>query len=391
MIQVKIINNRPVKIWTDSVDSSAMKQIENLCTLPFLYHHLAIMPDVHAGMGMPIGGVLACVDAVIPNAVGVDIGCGMCAMKTNWKVGEILKEVLKEKIMSGVRNLIPLGMDHHQKRQDEKFMPQGYEFDKLTVCETQYIAALRQVGTLGGGNHFIEFQKDEEDNLWVMIHSGSRNLGKQVGDYYNKIATTLNERYYSVVSPEIQLPFLPLRSKEFNDYWADMRYCIDFAFCNRSLMMERIKEVLMDALPGIEFEPMINIAHNYATWENHFGKNVIVHRKGATLAREGVTGIIPGSMGTASYIVEGLGNPDSFCSCSHGAGRTMSRRAAIQRLSLEAEIKHMEELGIVHGMRCQDDLQEAASAYKDIESVMANQLDLVKIRTRLLPIAVIKG
>ena len=391
MIQVQMINNRLVKIWTDYIEPSAMKQIENLCSLPFLFHHLAVMPDVHTGMGMPIGGVLACKDAVIPNAVGVDIGCGMCAVKSNWKVSEISKEVLKEKIMSGVRNLIPLGMDHHQERQDEKFMPQGHDFDKLTVCKTQYLAALRQVGTLGGGNHFIEFQKDEEDNLWVMIHSGSRNLGKQVGDYYNKIAATLNERYYSVVSPDIHLPFLPLRSKEFNDYWADMQYCIDFALCNRSLMMERIKEVLTDTLPGITFEPMINIAHNYAAWENHFGKNVIVHRKGATLAREGVTGIIPGSMGTASYIVEGLGNPDSFCSCSHGAGRTMSRSAAINNLDLEKEVRMVDEKGIIHGIRQQKDLDEAASAYKDIESVMANQQDLVKIKTRLLPVSVIKG
>jgi len=391
MIQVQVINNRPVKIWTDNIEESALRQIGNLCTLPFLFHHLAIMPDVHAGMGMPIGGVLACVDAVIPNAVGVDIGCGMCAVKTNWKVSDIDKDVLKSKIMSGVREIVPLGMDHHQERQDEKFMPQGHDLEKTFVCKNQYLAALRQIGTLGGGNHFIEFQKDEEDNLWVMIHSGSRNLGKQVGDHYNKIAATLNERYYSVISPDIHLPFLPLRSKEFNDYWAEMRYCIDFAFCNRSLMMERIKDVLATVLNGIEFEPMINIAHNYAVWENHYGKNVIVHRKGATLAREGITGIIPGSMGTASYIVEGLGNPDSFCSCSHGAGRVMSRKAAIHNLSFEDEVKHMDELGIVHGMRCQDDLQEAASAYKDIESVMANQQDLVKIKTRLLPIAVIKG
>lgn len=391
MNQVQIINNRPVKIWTDEIEKTAMEQIENLCTLPFLYHHLAIMPDVHAGMGMPIGGVLACKDAVIPNAVGVDIGCGMCAVKTNWKVKSVTKKTLKEKIMAGVRARIPLGMDHHQERQDEKYMPTGHDIEKMHICKSQYLSALKQIGTLGGGNHFIEFQKDEEGNLWVMIHSGSRNLGKQVGDFYNRIAASLNEMYHSVVSPGINLPFLPLKTKEFNAYWAEMCYCIDFALCNRSLMMERIKEVLADTLPGITFEPMINIAHNYAVWENHFGKNVIVHRKGATLAREGITGIIPGSMGTASYIVEGLGNPDSFCSCSHGAGRTMSRKAAIMTLSLEDEIQRMDKLGIVHGMRTQRDLEEAASAYKDIESVMANQQDLVKIKTRLLPIAVIKG
>ncbi len=390
-MNVKIINDRPVKIWTDDVEESAMQQIENLCTLPFLFHHLAIMPDVHAGMGMPIGGVLACVDAVIPNAVGVDIGCGMCAVKTNWRVEDISADVLRKQIMRGIRERIPLGMDHHKERQDESYLPQGHDIDKLTVVKAQYISAQRQVGTLGGGNHFIELQRDEQGMLWIMIHSGSRNLGKQVGDHYNKLAVMLNERWHSVVKPELRLAFLPLRTQEFNDYWAEMQYCVEFALCNRRLMMERIQEVITDALPGIEFEPMINIAHNYAAWEHHYGKNVIVHRKGATLAREGIVGIIPGSQGTASYIVEGLGNPDSFNSCSHGAGRLMSRTAAVKTLSLEDEVKKLNDQGIVHAIRSQRDLEEAAGAYKDIEQVINNELDLVKILTRLLPIAVIKG
>ena len=390
-MNVKIINNRPVKIWTDYVEESAMQQIENLCTLPFLFHHLAIMPDVHAGMGMPIGGVLACTDAVIPNAVGVDIGCGMCAVKTNWRVEDISSDVLRKQIMRGIRARIPLGMDHHKERQDECFMPQDHDIDTLHVVKAQYISALRQVGTLGGGNHFIELQRDEQGFLWIMIHSGSRNLGKQVGDHYNKLAAMLNNRWYSTVSADLRLAFLPLKTQEFNDYWAEMKYCVDFALCNRRLMMERIQEVIADALPGIEFEPMINIAHNYAAWENHYGKNVIVHRKGATLAREGTVGIIPGSQGTASYIVEGLGNPDSFNSCSHGAGRLMSRTAAVNTLSLEDEVKKLDDQGIVHAIRNQRDLEEAAGAYKDIEQVINNELDLVKIRTRLLPIAVIKG
>ena len=390
-MNVKIINNLPVKIWTDDVEESAMQQIENLCTLPFLFHHLAIMPDVHAGMGMPIGGVLACVDAVIPNSVGVDIGCGMCAVKTNWRVEDISSDVLRKQIMRGIRGRIPLGMDHHKERQDESYLPQGHDIDKLTVVKAQYISAQRQVGTLGGGNHFIELQRDEQGMLWIMIHSGSRNLGKQVGDHYNKLAVMLNERWHSVVKPELRLAFLPLRTQEFNDYWAEMQFCVEFALCNRRLMMERIQEVIADALPSIEFEPMINIAHNYAAWEHHYGKNVIVHRKGATLAREGIIGIIPGSQGTASYIVEGLGNPDSFNSCSHGAGRLMSRTAAVKTLSLEDEVKKLDEQGIVHAIRSQRDLEEAAGAYKDIEQVINNELDLVKILTRLLPIAVIKG
>ena len=390
-MEVKMINNRPVKIWTDNVEESAMRQIENLTTLPFLFHHLAIMPDVHAGMGMPIGGVLACTDAVIPNAVGVDIGCGMCAVKTNWKVSEIPTQVLRKEIMKGIRERIPLGMDHHKEAQNEKYLPAGHDIDKLEIVKRRSQSILHEVGTLGGGNHFIELQKDEEGTLWIMIHSGSRNLGKQVGDYYNKIAAHLNEIWHSAVSPDIRLPFLARGSREFEMYWKEMLFCIDFALCNRKLMMERIEEVLADSLKGIEFEPMINIAHNYAAFENHFGQNVIVHRKGATLAREGVIGIIPGSQGTASYIVEGLGNPDSFCSCSHGAGRVMSRTMAIKTLDLQEEVSRLEAKGIVHAIRSQDDMQEASGAYKDIEEVIANETDLVRVKTRLLPVAVIKG
>jgi tRNA-splicing ligase RtcB len=328
---------------------------------------------------------------VIPNAVGVDIGCGMCAVKTNWKVNDISTEVMRKQIMRGIRKRIPLGMDHHKEAQDEKYLPKGHDIDTLEVVKRRINSIPKEVGTLGGGNHFIELQKDEDDNLWIMIHSGSRNLGKQVGDYYNKIAATLNARWHSVVSPDIRLPFLTRETKEFAMYWNEMKYCIDFALCNRRLMMERIEEVLADALEGIEFEPMINIAHNYAAWENHFGKNVIVHRKGATLAREGVIGIIPGSQGTASYIVEGLGNPDSFCSCSHGAGRVLSRTAAIKTLDMAAEVAQLEAKGIVHAIRSQEDMQEASGAYKDIETVIANEADLVKVKTRLLPVAVIKG
>ncbi len=390
-MEIRTINNRIVKIWTNEVDENAINQITNLTTLPFLFHHLAIMPDVHAGKGMPIGGVLACEGAVIPNAVGVDIGCGMCAVKTNWSVEELPKEVIRKKIMKGIRERIPLGMDHHKEAQDAMYLPQGYDIDKMEIVKRRQNSILHEVGTLGGGNHFIELQKDEDGNLWIMIHSGSRNLGKQVGDYYNKIAASLNEKWHSVVSPEIHLPFLALDTKEFGMYWNEMKYCIDFALCNRKLMMMRIQEVIADCLKGIEFEPMINIAHNYAAFEHHFGKDVIVHRKGATLAREGIIGIIPGSQGTASYIVEGLGNPESFCSCSHGAGRVLSRKAAIMKLNMAEEIAQLESKGIVHAIRSQNDMQEVTGAYKDIDEVIANKLDLVKVKTRLLPIAVIKG
>ena len=385
------LNNVPVKIWAKGVDPHAMKEIMNLSTLPFVFHHLAFMPDVHGGKGMPIGGVLATRGVVIPNAVGVDIGCGMCAVKTSLRAEDIPSEVLRKQILRGIRKQIPLGFDHHKKAQDEAFMPQGIDIDKMTVVKRQYVSATKQVGTLGGGNHFIELQKDTEGTLWVMIHSGSRNLGAQVCNYYNEKAKVLNRRWYSTVPAEIDMAFLPFQSDEAHEYWDEMLYCIEFALCNRRLMMDRICQVIGDVFPDARFEPMINIAHNYAAWENHFEENVIVHRKGATRARVGEIGIIPGSQGTKSYIVEGLGNVDSFQSCSHGAGRLMSRTEAVKSLSLEDEVAKLEAQGIVHAIRGQKDLEEAAGAYKDIDEVMANQTDLVKIVTELSPVAVIKG
>ena len=390
-MEVKVINNVIVKNWATELDEHGRQEVDNICKLPFIHHHLALMPDAHGGKGMPIGGVLATKGVVIPNAVGVDIGCGMCAVKTNVRVEEVTQEVLRKKILRGIRKQIPLGMAHHKQAQSEEYMPQGFDTDSMTVVRRELTAAHKQVGTLGGGNHFIEIQRDDEGWMWIMIHSGSRNLGKQVGNYYNDKAESLNRRWYSVVPSEINLPFLPLKTDEFHQYWAEMEYCVAFALCNRSLMMQRIEEVIGDTLSGAEFEPIINIAHNYATWENHFGENCIVHRKGATLATAGTTGIIPGSQGTCSYITEGLGNPESFMSCSHGAGRRLSRTAARNELSLEEEIGRLERLGVIHAIRGRDDLDEAAGAYKNIDEVMAAQSDLVRIRTRLSPVAVIKG
>lgn len=385
------LNETPIKIWAKYVDAHAMKEIFNLSALPFVFHHLAFMPDVHGGKGMPIGGVLATKGVVIPNAVGVDIGCGMCAVKTSLKVADIPLEVLRKQILRGIRKQIPLGFDHHKEAQDEASMPQGFDIDKMTVVKRQYVSATKQVGTLGGGNHFLELQKDTDGTLWIMIHSGSRNLGAQVGSYYNEKAKVLNIRWFSNVDPDIDMAFLPMQSDEAHAYWDEMNYCIEFALCNRKLMMERICQTIGEVYPDVQFEPMINIAHNYAVWENHFDENCIVHRKGATRARVGEIGIIPGSQGTKSYIVEGLGNVDSFQSCSHGAGRAMSRTEAVRSLSLEAEVAKLEAQGIVHAIRGQKDLEEAAGAYKDIDEVMANQTDLVKIVTELSPVAVIKG
>lgn len=390
-MEVKVINNVVVKNWATSLDEHGQKEVENLCLLPFIHHHLALMPDAHGGKGMPIGGVLATKNVVIPNAVGVDIGCGMCAVKTNIRVENLTDEIIRKQILRGIRKQIPLGRDHHKQKQDEKYMPQGFEIGSMNVVSRQIDSAMKQVGTLGGGNHFIELQKDEEGLVWIMIHSGSRNLGKQVGEYYNEKAEVLNRRWWSMVPTDIHLPFLPLRSDEFRQYWNEMEYCVAFALCNRSLMMQRVMDVIEDAVVGAEFEPMMNIAHNYAAFEEHFGETCIVHRKGATLARKGVVGIIPGSQGTCSYITEGLGNPESFMSCSHGAGRKLSRTAARNELSLEEEVARLERAGVIHAIRYKEDLDEAAGAYKDIDEVMAAQADLVKVVTCLHPIAVIKG
>jgi tRNA-splicing ligase RtcB len=388
----KIISTEkiPIKLWLEEPEGGALTQALNLANLPFAFKHICLMPDTHQGYGMPIGGVLAADNVIIPNAVGVDIGCGMCAVKTNIKVESLERKQLTQ-IMAGIRTLIPLGFDHQKERQAESLMPQGYNIDSLVIVKRQYLAALKQLGTLGGGNHFIELQRDNDAFLWIMVHSGSRNFGLQVAEHYNKVAKKLNAQFYSSVDPKADLAFLPFETDEAHLYYQEMKYCTEFALANRKLMMERIQLVVSDALSNVIYEPMINIAHNYAAWEIHFDKKVIVHRKGATSAKLGEVGIIPGSQGTHSYIVEGLGNPESFMSCSHGAGRVMSRAAAIRNLNLEEEQRKLDNLGILHSIRGKEDLEEASSAYKEIAQVMALQNDLVKILVELTPLAVIKG
>lgn len=390
MKKVILSEKIPIKVWMDSIDEKTMEQVVNLANLPFAFKHICLMPDAHSGYGMPIGGVLAADGVIVPNAVGVDIGCGMCAVKTNLPLSKVPKAKLI-RIVNDIRRRIPVGFNHHKKAQDPGLMPQNHNANELQVIERQYKSALRQVGTLGGGNHFIEIQKDTEGFIWIMVHSGSRNLGKQVADFYNKKAKQLNKLWYSSVSASADLAFLPFRSDEAHQYYNEMRYCVDFAFANRKLMMERIQEIFIEIFPTVDFGDMINIAHNYAAWENHFGKDVVVHRKGATSARKGEIGIIPGSQGTNSYITEGLGNPESFNSCSHGAGRVMGRKEAIRSLSLKEEQRKLDARGILHSVNSPRDLDEAPSAYKNISEVMANQQDLVKIKVELSPLAVVKG
>ena len=383
----------PAKVWAGAVEESAQAQIRNLCQLPFA-KFVSVMPDVHCGYGMPIGTVLATQGYVIPNAVGVDIGCGMVAAKT--LLTEIDTQALKD-AMGLIRQTVPVGFEHHKASQMEPVdllialmaqpgFGQGDYLPDHPIVEQQLQRATHQLGTLGGGNHFIEIQRGDDGHIWVMIHSGSRNLGKQVADHYNKIAVDLNERYFSQVTKDKQLAFLPLDSPEGQAYLVEMEACLKFALLNRSIMMERV----LDALKTDPFET-INIHHNYAVLENHHGQNVMVHRKGATSARLGQLGLIPGSQGTASYVVSGLGDPESLQSCSHGAGRRMGRGQAQRTLNLQEEQDRMNEKGIIHSVRNAKDLDEAPGAYKSIDVVMSEQQDLVEIVHRLEPMAVIKG
>lgn len=376
----------PIKLWLKEgeVEEGALDQARNLANLPFAFKHIAIMPDVHVGYGMPIGAILATEGAVVPNAVGVDIGCGMCSLRTNLK--EIDEDVLKD-ILSEIRKTIPVGTNHHQEAQDEKWMPEVK--GDLPIVQQEYESALRQIGTLGGGNHFIEIQKGSDGYIWIMIHSGSRNIGYTVANHYNNIAKEQNKKWSSDVPSD--LAFLPKDSEYFDLYWNEMNYCIDFALANRKLMMERAKDAFRMFIPNVEFSDFINKPHNFADREEHFGKSVIVHRKGATRARKDEWGMIPGSQGTRSYLVKGKGNPMSFESCSHGAGRVLSRTQARKQLDLEEQRKFLSDQGILHGIRHRRDLDEAPASYKDITKVMANQEDLVDVQIELKPLAVVKA
>ncbi len=389
MKQVITTEKQPIKLWLDDIDSGAFEQAKNLANLPFIFQHIAVMPDAHQGYGMPIGGVMASEEVLIPNAVGVDIGCGMCAVRTS--LTTISTEQLKW-VLAEIRKTVPLGFSHHKKKQDPRLMPQpDVSLDQLTIVSREYQSALTQLGTLGGGNHFIEIQKGDDGRIWLMVHSGSRNIGFKVANYYNQLAVNLNRQWGSNIPKSWQLAFLPISSAEAQIYLQEMRYCVAFAFANRKMMMERVKDALLSAVQPVFFEPMINIAHNYAAMELHFNRNVLVHRKGATSAKAGEIGIVPGSQGSPSYIVRGKGNPESFESCAHGAGRKMGRKQAQRQLDLAQEKKRLDDQGIIHAVRSIGDLDEAPGSYKNIDEVIENQLDLVEVLVALRPLAVIKG
>ncbi len=397
MKQIITTERKPIKLWLNDLEDGALAQAKNLANFPFAFHHIAIMPDAHQGYGMPIGGVMATRGVVVPNAVGVDIGCGMCAVRTN--IHHLDRDDLKKimggsrELKGGIRGMVPVGFSHHAKRQDEALMPGGIDKagSRLPIVRQEYDSACKQIGTLGGGNHFIEIQQGNDGLVWIMIHSGSRNLGFKVAHHYNNEAIALNKKMNSPAPANWQLAFLPLESQEGQAYLEEMRYCVDFALANRQLMLERVQRAVVAAVGDVSFGEVINIAHNFAALETHFGELVMVHRKGATRAFAGQAGIIPGSQGAASYIVTGKGEPESFSSCPHGAGRKMSRSQAQKELDLDAEIARLDALGVVHALRGKNSLDEAPGAYKDIAVVMENQADLVEITVRLRPLAVIKG
>ena len=385
---MKVINNDKcgiiIKSWCENIDDNALAQAYDLSNLPFVFKHIALMPDCHMGYGMPIGGVMATNGEVIPNAVGVDIGCGMSAVQTNLAGIDI--DLIKN-IFSDIREQIPVGFNHRDKPMDWD----GFELapTKIAVVDRELESARKQIGTLGGGNHFIELQKGNDGFIWIMIHSGSRNIGYKIANEFHKLAKVTCERYYSHI-PTDELSFFPRNDQNHRDYSYAMNFALAFAKENRRIMMSECKEIL-NTHTSCEFNEEINIHHNYAQMENHFGKNVLVHRKGATRAYKDEYGIIPGSQGTKSYIVKGLGNPESFMSCSHGAGRVMGRKQATRELNLKNVIAGLDKKGIIHSIRNQNDLDEAPQAYKNINTVMSAQNDLVEIVVELSPLGVIKG
>jgi len=380
--------NIPIKAWMSEddyySDKGMVEQCETLATLPFAYHHIALLPDGHMGFGMPIGGVMATKGVVVTNAVGFDIGCGVQAIKTD--LTEISVEVLKN-VMGNIRDRVPVGFDHHKKSKEWEGFDDAPD---IPIIRKELQQATYQLGTLGGGNHFIEFQKGDDGYIWIMIHSGSRNFGYKIAREYHDLAVKKCALWCSDI-PTKELAFLPLGDPLADDYLTAMNYALRFARENRNCIMTAIKDSFAECIPNILFSKPIDIHHNYAATEHHFGKNVMVHRKGAVRMRKDEIGIIPGSQGTASYIVKGKGNPESFFSCSHGAGRRMGRKQARRELNFNDEVGKLNSRGIIHSIRNIDDLDEASGAYKDIGEVMAAQDDLVEISVKLTPLGVIKG
>ena len=395
----------PVKVYTTDIEDKALEQLRKLSLMPFIHSHVAAMPDAHLGRGSTIGSVIPTSGAIIPAAVGVDLGCGMAAVRLDMSSHD-LPENLRA-IRRAIEKAVPHGRTAHGGRNDRGSWHDTPKevlkhWRKIDI-ETQIGHVLarhkkligpktnthRHLGTLGTGNHFIELCLDEEDRVWVMLHSGSRGVGNRIGSYFIECAKHEMDRR-GIRVPEANLSYLPEDSELYNDYVDALDWAQDYAAWNRRVMLEATLSAIQKALKRKAFvtEKAIQCHHNYVAKETHFGQEVLVTRKGAIRAGEGELGIIPGSMGAKSFIVRGKGNPESFCSCSHGAGRAMSRTAARKRFEtsdLEAQTT---------GIECRKDdgvLDEIPSAYKDIDTVMANQADLVEVVHTLRQIVNVKG
>lgn len=399
----------PIKAWLSGIDRielSCIEQAYNLSNLPFLHKWVCLMPDTHTGKGMPIGGVIATKDVIIPNAVGVDIGCGMVFVATDIKYDEIREAMagtasIMQSMIGSIMRTVPVGFEKHKQKQDSAVLDLALEnMDKyeanpelVHLIEEGYF----QVGTLGGGNHFIELQEDEEGYLCIMIHSGSRHLGKEICDYFHNKARELNNMWYSQVPDEYRLAFLPVHTKEGQQYINWMHLALDYAYENREHMMEQVCGIVKEHIEKyagrtVSFTDRINCHHNYAALENHYDENVWVHRKGATRVRQGERAVIPGAMGSYSYVVEGKGNAESFHTSSHGAGRAYSRTGAMNAFTTEQVIVDLKEQGVVLGKRKKNDVaEECRFAYKDIDEVMAQQMDIVTPVRKLKTVGVVKG
>lgn len=383
----------PIKLWTplQEVESSALDQLKNTATLPFIYKHVAVMPDVHYGIGATVGSVVATKGAIVPACVGVDIGCGMMAAKMPFKANRLPDNL--QGLFDSISKAVPVGQDMHNTMPSTSTWS-GYEgyWNLPKPLRDNQERVGKQMGTLGGGNHFIEVCLDLEQNVWVMLHSGSRGIGNKIGNYYiDQAKKLMDAEQVKLVDPN--LAYLHDGTELFNEYWRDLQWAQRYAMKNREVMMSLVMRSIAEVIFGDKdtvVSPLltVNAHHNYAEREDHYGENVIVTRKGAVRARVGDMGIIPGSMGTRSYIVEGLGNSESFCSCSHGAGRVMSRGKAKKAFTL-ADVESQ-----TAGIMCRKDagiIDELPGAYKNIDSVMENQKDLVKIVTQLRQVLCIKG
>lgn len=393
----------PVKMWTDGVpvEEEALEQLRRTASLPFVHSHVAVLPDVHWGMGATIGSVIPTIGAVVPAAVGVDLGCGMCAVKTTLRASDLPDSL--GALRSAIEAAVPHGRTNNGGAGDRGAwgeLPGGvsHSWDNLLprfgLIAEKHPKILKSnnavhLGTLGGGNHFVEVCLDTEQNVWVMLHSGSRGVGGRIGSYFIELAKE-DMRKWFINLPDKDLAYLPEGTDHFNDYVEAVEWAQDFARENRRLMLDAVLGVIGATIPVpmAIAEAAVNCHHNYISRERHYGENVIVTRKGAVRARDGELGIIPGSMGAKSFIVRGKGNRESFESCSHGAGRAMSRTEARKRFTVE------DHAAATVGVECRKDsevVDETPAAYKSIDAVMAAQAELVDIVATLKQVLCVKG